>query len=538
MQQRRRNQMSRSHLEDCCCGLGRSIGRRRFLRDCGAAAVAAAGSLASPSVRGAERSGGGARVAVVFLMSRDTREIWPYPGFDTRGRQREVLARLREGCPEIEFLPVALERGTDLQKAVALKEKVDGYLVYTMTLVWSQSRELSEIGKLGKPMLVADEFLGGSGLFLTGYSGLLDRKVPAAAVSTRRLEDLVQVARQFGEVRRRGLTPEAFARECEKAYRKTFPVRGEMKTAGDPVALTDIGKCLDRFRRSRFLIVGRGRPGQEYDFLGARGRYIGFEELQSLYEKVDRDEAARWAEKWSRQAEKLPAGDYVEPSQPTPGAIRKAGGVYLATLQLLETYKSDSVTMNCLGGFSAGKLPAYPCLGFMQLLDDGRQGVCEAMPDDTVSMLLARILTGRPGFVSDPALDTSKNQIVYAHCVGTTRVFGPEGKANGYRIRTLHNRDPRGSCSESFLPGGYWTTTFRTNVGRRQMVIHRARAVGTLETERGCRTKLVAEVAGDMGKLFHQWSRFGWHRVTVYGDIREPLAELGKALGLQVIEEA
>ena len=56
--------------------------------------------------------------------------------------------------------------------------------------------------------------------------------------------------------------------------------------------------------------------------------------------------------------------------------------------------------------------------------------MCEAMPDDSVSMLMARILTGRPGFVSDPALDTSRNQVVYAHCVGTTRVFGPAGATN------------------------------------------------------------------------------------------------------------
>jgi len=29
-----------------------------------------------------------------------------------------------------------------------------------------------------------------------------------------------------------------------------------------------------------------------------------------------------------------------------------------------------------------------------------------------------------------------------------------------------------------------------------------------------------------------------WHRVTVYGDVKEPLAEFGKALGLEIIEEA
>ncbi len=311
-----------------------------------------------------------------------------------------------------------------------------------------------------------------------------------------------------------------------------------MRCADDPLELTDIAECVERFRRSRFLIVGRGRGGQEQDFLGAKARYVDFDELQSLYEKVDQDEAAHWASRWSEQAEDLPAGDYVEPSQPAPGVVDRSGGIYLATLELLKKYGSDSVTMNCLGGFAAGKLPAYPCLGFMQILNDGGQGVCEAAPDDTLSMLLARILTGRPGLVSDPALDTSKNQIVYAHCVGTTKVFGPEGESNGFRIRTLHNRDPRGACAESFLPPGYMTTTFRTSVGRKQMILHQAKALGPLESEKGCRTQLIGEVRGDIGKLFDQWDQFGWHRVTVYGDVKEPLAEFGKALGLEIIQEA
>jgi L-fucose isomerase-like protein len=174
----------------------------------------------------------------------------------------------------------------------------------------------------------------------------------------------------------------------------------------------------------------------------------------------------------------------------------------------------------------------------MQILNDGGQGVCEAMPDDMLSMLMARILTGRPGYVSDPALDTSKNQIVYAHCVATTKAFGPEGDRNGFRIRTLHNRDPRGACGQSFLPLGYMTTSFRTNWQQKKLVIHQAKAVGNLDSEYGCRTKLVAQVRGDIGKLFDQWDRFGWHRVTVYGDVKEPLSEFGMALGLEIIEEA
>ena len=530
--------MFKCHTHRSCHGCCHTVDRRNFLKNCGTAMVAAAGSLTSFAAGASEKDPTRIRVAAVFLMSMNTREIWPYPDFDTQGRQREVLTRLMDGCPEIEFVPMTVENASDLQKVIALKDKVDGYLIYTMTLVWRHRKEVVDIAGLGKPTVVADEFLGGSGVFLTGYSEICDRKIPAVAVSTTRLRDLILVVRQFADVRKPGTTPARFAQQCEQIYRRSYPAEGELKCAGDSVALTGIQKCIDRFNRSSFLIVGRGQAGQEHDFICVKGRYIDFDELKLLYKKIDREEAAEWADRWSKQADDLPSGDYVEPSRPAPDAIQKAGGVYLAMLKLLKKYGTDTVTMNCLGGFAAGKLPAYPCLGFMQILNDGGQGVCEAMPDDTISMLMARILTGRPGFVSDPALDTSRNRIIYAHCVGTTKVFGPDGKSNGYRIRTLHNRDPRGACAESLMPAGYMTTSFRTNVGRKKMVIHQAKAIGTLESEKGCRTKLIAEVRGDIGKLLNQWNQFGWHRVTVYGDIREPLMEFGRALGLEIIEEA
>ncbi len=530
--------MFRCHAHGSCQGCSGAVDRRRFLQGCTAAAAgAAAGSIATLSgASAAEKPQEKVRVAAVFLAQ--VRDSWPYPGFDAAGRQREILAALSEGCPGVEFVPVTVQTVADISKATALGAEVDGYLVYVATLSWGLRPALTEIAKLEKPMVVANEFLGGCGAFLTGVSALASRGVPAAAVSSTRLDDLVVVGRQFADVRSPGVSPAAFAEKCEQAYRATFGPASSERCRDDPVKLADIGECVERFRRSRFLIVGRGHGGVERDFLGATARYVDFDELKALYEEVDRDEAAEWAERWSQQAVALAPGEYVEPSRPEPEAIRKAGGVYLATLKLLEKYGTDTVTMNCLGGFAAGKLPAYPCLGFMQLLDDGGQGVCEAMPDDTLSMLMARLLTGRPGFVSDPAVDTSQNRIVYAHCVGTTRVFGPEGPSNDFRIRTLHNRDPRGACAESLMPAGYMTTTFRTNYGRKELIVHRARSLGALDCEKACRTKLIGEVSGDVGKLFDQWDRFGWHRVTVFGDVLEPLAEFAKALGLKVIVEA
>jgi hypothetical protein len=486
------------------------------------AAVAEAGE--------AKGEGQKVRVGLVFLANSAEHEIWPYPGYDCEGREREVLRALKEGCPTVEFLPLVVAQPGDAQKAVALKDKVDGYLVYTVTLNWGLQGTLTTIGRLGKPMLVADEYLGGSGVFLCGTSSLWRQGIAAGAVSTTRLGDLLTLARLFAGVKKPGTTPASFAKQCDEVYRRTFAAAGELKCIEDKVPLAEIGQCVKRLRQSRFLIVGAGPAGQVHDYLGAKGIFVGFEEFRALYNKVDRDEAAEWGRRWSARAEKV--------VEPTADWIAKAGGVYLAMLALMKKHGTDSITMNCLGGFGSGQLPAYPCLGFMQLLNDGGQGVCEAMPDDSVSTLMGRILTGRAGYVSDPAIDTAKNQIVYSHCMALTKPFGPKGESNKFRIRTLHNRDPRGCCAESFLPEGYMTTTFRTNVGAKKMVIHQAKAVGNLDADRGCRTQLLGEVRGDIEKLFHEWDRFGWHRVTVYGDIKEPLLELAKALGLEIVEEA
>jgi len=487
--------------------------------------------LLGPAAAGAgESKGERVRVALVFLADSSGKESWPYPGFDCAGRHSEILKLLNEGCPQVEFVPIVVGAPAEVQKAVAVKDTVDAYLVYTTTLTWGFTETLLQIGKLGMPMLVVDEFLGGSGVFLIGYSRLRRQGISAAAVSTTRPSDLVAVARLFAEVKKPGTTPASFAERCEEVYRRTFAAPGELKCLEDKVPLTEIGECVKRFKQSRFLIVGAGHSGQERDFLGAKGIYVGFDELQALYDKVDRDEAAEWGRRWSSRAEKV--------VEPTTEWINKAGAVYLAMLELMKKHSTDSITVNCLGGFGRGQLPAYPCLGFMQILDDGGQGVCEAMPDDSISTLMGRILTGRAGYVSDPALDTSKNHVVYAHCMALTKVFGPKGPSNKFRIRTLHNRDPRGCCAQSFLPEGYMTTSFRTNVAQKKMIVHQAKAVGNLDADRGCRTQLVGEVRGDIGRLFDQWDLFGWHRVTVYGDIKEALMEFGRALGLQIVQEA
>ena len=56
--------------------------------------------------------------------------------------------------------------------------------------------------------------------------------------------------------------------------------------------------------------------------------------------------------------------------------------------------------------------------------------------------------------------------------------------------------------------------------------------------DRACRTRLCAGPVGDIGKLFAEWGRWGWHRVTFYGDLKAPVHALAGAMGWKVVHEA
>ena len=82
------------------------------------------------------------------------------------------------------------------------------------------------------------------------------------------------------------------------------------------------------------------------------------------------------------------------------------------------------------------------------------------------------------------------------------------------------------------------TTSLEFDQGKKPILFHRAKAVANDPDDRACRTKLCAEPVGDVEKLFTQWDRSGWHRVTYYGALKEPVFALADARGFKVFEEA
>ena len=212
--------------------------------------------------------------------------------------------------------------------------------------------------------------------------------------------------------------------------------------------------------------------------------------------------------------------------------------MYLAQKAVMKKHGANAITIDCLGGFYGGHIHAYPCLGFHELSNEGLIGACECDVRSTATMVAMTTLTqGRPGYISDPVIDTAKRQIIYAHCVASNRVFGPGGPANPFEILT-HSEDRQGASVRSIFPLGYLTSSLEVSRDRKEILFHRAKAVANDPDDRACRTKLGAEPLGDIEKLFGAWDQWGWHRVTYYGDLKEPVCALAEAIGWKVVEEA
>jgi hypothetical protein len=467
------------------------MSRRGFLS--GAAALAGLWTLGGRVVLAEPPRTTAAKTRIRLVFSHHRQDAqgkqsepgWPYLGYDQENRKQELLAKLRAGCPESEFLPVTAYNADDARKILEADQEVDGYLA-CMIGGWAGAGET--IAAAGKPTIYVGDLYGASGEFLVATAAARRKRLRAFGVTSSRFDDVVQAVR-----------------------------------------------CLETMKKlsaSTILVVGAG-PGDvgkaiEQAF-GARVLHITFQQINDAYEKADRTQAQRWADKWMREAARV--------VEPTAEEIAKSAAMYLALRRLLDERQAQAITMNCLGGVYSGQTHAYPCLGFFQLNNDGQVGACEADLQSTITMLAMKYLVAKPGYISDPIIDTATNRIIYIHCVAPNRVFGPEGPTNPYEIRS-HAEDRKGAAIRSLMPVGQITTTLLFAPTRREVIIHQARTVENIDEPRVCRTKLAAEVKGDIHKLLGEWDRWGWHRVTFYGDHKLAVQQLSALLGLTVVEEA
>ena len=520
-----------SPCEKCRSG----IPRRLFLKQCGSLMTAAGAGLAFTGSQACRTSspGGEAKVKVglVSVTAPPEWNVWPYVNFDYETRKGEILQSLQSSCPDIEFVPLSVEGEPDaeISRVQDLAGRVDGLLVSVLCTNWGLTTALfPAIGELKKPTVFVDEPYAGSGVFLCHGAKAIRQGAEVVMLSTCRFQDVIDVANCFSGMSKPGATLESFNVEAERIRKAGFAAPGDLNCLDDPVSPADVLEVIRSLEETKILRV-ISEKADPYKVLGATVEPVSFDEINAAYKEVDPEEAASWADRWSGEAQEV--------VEPTREDIIDSGAIYLAMKDIMAARGAQAITMDCLGGFYSGKLPGYPCLGYRQMNDDGLiSGTCEAQIQDMLAMMISRYMFDRASFASDPVLDTSTNQIIYAHCVAPTRMLGSDGQANPFRIRS-HAEDGKGAAIQSLLPLGYMTTSFRFNGNYQSMAIHQAKAVANVDEPKACRTKLAAEVTGDIEKLFYEWDRFSWHRLTVYGDVQEPIEELAKAFKMEVIRE-
>ncbi|UCE99869.1 MAG: hypothetical protein JSV82_02050 [Planctomycetota bacterium] len=453
-------------------------------------AVPKVSSLISP---GARRS----KVKVARIYMADPKgpwNLWPKPNLDLKNEIRfyqSQFANLKEELSDVDF--VVDELVTSVEQVSRLKgklESVDGILV--IQLAMGITDILREILKLRCPTMVFAVPYSGHGW--TSFGGLQTQSVGAkmGCMLTSDYRQLAVAIRPF--------------------------------------------RAIHHLREAKILNVTTSSfdtyAANMKNKFGTEIKQIELKRVLDAYNDVTDKQAETETERWISGAEMV-----VEPSRED---IFKSCRLALAFEKLLDEEDATVMTVDCYGTMwdKTIKLPAYPCLGFSRLNNMGLGGICESDLRSAMTHIIFQGLAGKPGFISDPTVDESKDSIILAHCLGTPKMDGPDKPAASYKLRTVMERQ-EGVVPQVKMQIGQKVTQ-AILVGTDLLLYFTGEIIDapvSLEHDRGCRTKITVKVDGDIEKLWKNWSS-GLHRQTCYGDITKELEHFCRFKEIQLVNEA
>ena len=421
----------------------------------------------------------GTKVKVARLFMGNPAGLWPEPHLDLAKEMqfyRSRFAELGDELSDVEFVVDQLV--STPEEVISIKDKlsaVDGILVIHLTL--EISSVLNEILSTGKPtMIFAVPY---SGHEWSNFGTLMKEPIGAklGCILSSDYKQLAFAVKPFRaihhmrEARILNLTTSDFSEYADSMSKKF----------GTQIKRIELNQLLDAYN--------------------------------SIKDSIAKEETSRWINE---------AAMVVEPPE---AEIYKSCKMALAYEKLLDEEDATVFTVDCYGSMYEPlcKTYAFPCIGFTRLNDMGLGGICESDLPSAMTHILFQGLSGRPGFISDPTIDESNNTIILAHCLGSTKMDGPEGSCASYKIRTIMERQ-EGAVAQVEMEIGRKVTQGML-VGTDLLPYFTGEIVAapvSLEDDRGCRTKIAVRPDGNVTTLWKNWSH-GLHRVTCYGDITKEL---------------
>jgi len=477
--------------------MSEEVSRREFIQlSVGSGALCLSGSslvfgagsrgskLISPGCRGT-------KVKVARFYMGTSHGLWPKPRMDFKNEIKfyeSEFAKLNDDLSDVEFVIDQMVSSPDQIKPLKNKLKgVDGILAIHFNI--GVRPILNEILSVGKPTVLFAAPYSGHGW--TGF-GSLQKQELGAKLECMLTSDYSQLAV--------AIRPFRAIHHLREAKILNLTTRNFDSYAN---AMKDkFGTEIKRIERQRVL---------------------------DAYDAVSDSDAKAETERWIREAKEL-----VEPS---PGEVFKSCKLALAFENMLNEENATVLTIDCYGTMwdKTIKLPAYPCVGFTRLNNMGLGGICESDLQSAMTHIIMQGLVGKPGFISDPTVDESNNSIILAHCLGTTKMDGPDKPADSYKLRTVMERR-EGVVPQVFMQIGRKVTQAKL-VGTDFMPYFTGEIIDAPDVDRGCRTKITVKVDGDIEKLWKNWTS-GLHRQTCYGDITKELGSFCKYKDIKMVNEA
>jgi hypothetical protein len=428
---------------------------------------------------------GPATVLKVFLAS--PKPTWPHPDIDCKREMAAIDSRLSDLQAKhpgvVRFTGGSLLlTGADLEPFVKSTAAADAILV--MDLTTSTGPQFEMLSKLEKPLLLFQRPLT-SWAFMN-FSEFIRQGKKADMINSSDYSDLV---------------PHLY-----------------------------MLRAMRHVANSKVLVVRPGAPNPAAyqpwtDQFGTRVELPPYQEFKDAYQQINPRQAADAAGAVRQNALRV--------IEPKPSDILDSTRFYLASLEVLKRRQANALTIDCLGGFRRGDLPAYPCVAFSKLNDAGLYGVCEADFPSTMTQILVTAFSGKPGFVSDPTFDTSRNEVIHAHCVSATKLHGLAAEPSPYILRT-HMEDEKGVSIQVEMPIRE-TITCAKFANPKTFLVSTGEVTANLDDRRGCRTKIITKVA-DARKMAEGFTG-GLHRVIFYGDHSQAIERMGRLMGFKTVRE-
>jgi hypothetical protein len=262
---------------------------------------------------------------------------------------------------------------------------------------------------------------------------------------------------------------------------------------------------------------------------GTEIKQVKLQRMLDAYNAISDSKAEAEANIWIKGA--------VEVVEPSREEIVKSCKLALAFEKLLDEEDATVMTVDCYGSMYGPLCQsyAYPCIGFTWLNNMGLGGICQSDLPCAMTHILFQGLAGKPGFVNNPGFDFSTNSAVLIHCMGTTKMDGPDGPTAPYNLRSVMERK-EGAVPQVTMRVGQKVTQ-AVLMGSSRLLYFTGLIVDTPETNRGCRSKITVRIDGDAEKLWKNWSN-GIHRVSCYGDITKELQYFCRFKNIEMINEA